>query len=250
MCWVYYEGVMTGVPDFNSIRKILNKTPPNCLQSSILKHSAVLILLVRNSDSYSLILTERTRNMKHHSGEISFPGGRHDPKLDATMKDTALRECEEEIGVRKDSIEILGQLDDVPTMTGYIITPVVGFLTINGTPTFIQSKIEVEQIFTIPISFFLDPESFREQSMQVVGNEFPIFMFDYKNDSKTRTIWGATAHILVDYLRKIHRYNPSQLHGVQRYSMERIEEIVKERRMNSFSKKKEKIHKRDCEGQR
>ncbi len=228
----------TSNPQLNSIRQILKKTPPNRLKSDILKHSAVLILLVNNSDSYSLILTERTRNMKHHSGEISFPGGRHDPQVDRTMVETALRECEEEIGVKKNNIEILGQLDDVPTMTGYIISPVVGILD-NENPKFTRNKIEVEQIFTIPISFFLNPSNFREQTMRVEGKKFPIFMFDYKHIDKLHTIWGATAHILVDYLKKIHQYNPSTL-PYTRYSMKEIEEIIKTRRLKSFTKSKNK----------
>ncbi len=225
-------------PDFNSIRDILKKTPPSRLQSSILKHSAVLILLLKNSESYSLVLTERTRNMKHHSGEISFPGGRHDPKTDKNKVETALRECEEEIGIDRSEVEVLGQLDDVPTMTGYVITPVVGKID-NGSPKFIRSEVEVEQIFTIPISFFLDPKTFREQTMRVEGNKFPIFMFDYHHNSKLHTIWGATAHILVDYLKKIHQYNPSTL-PFTRYSMEQIEKIVETRRMKSLAKFKKK----------
>ena len=228
----------TSEPDFNSIRELLKETPPNRLYSETLKHSAVLILLVNHSDSYSLILTERTRNMKHHSGEISFPGGRHDPETDKDMIETALRECEEEIGIYRDEIEILGQLDDVPTMTGYIITPIVGKID-DGNPKFTRSEVEVEQIFTIPITFFLDPKTFREQTMRVEGNQFPIFMFDYHHKSKLHTIWGATAHILVDYLKKIHEYNPSTL-PYTRYSMEQIEEIVKLRKMKSFTKKKKK----------
>jgi 8-oxo-dGTP pyrophosphatase MutT (NUDIX family) len=225
-------------PNLNSIKTILNKNPPNQLKSKYFKHSAVLILLINQSDTYSLILTERTRNMKHHSGEISFPGGRHDPTTDRDMIETALRECEEEIGIRRDNIQVLGQLDDVPTMTGYIITPVVGILDI-GNPIFHRSKIEVEQIFTIPITFFLDPTIFKEQTMRVEGKKFPIFIFEYQYKSKKHTIWGATAHILVDYLKKIHQYNPSTL-PYTRYSMEEIEEILKERQRKSHRKIKKK----------
>ncbi len=225
-------------PNFKSIRDTLKNSPPNRLKSSVLKHSAVLILLLTHLDSYSLVLTQRTRKMKHHSGEISFPGGRHDPKTDKDMISTALRECEEEIGINRNEVEILGQLDDVPTMTGYIITPVVGKID-NGHPNFSRSEIEVEQIFTIPITFFLDPKNYREQTMRVEGRKFPIFMFDYYYESKLNTIWGATAHILVDYVKKIHQYNPSTL-PYTRYSMEEIEEIVQARKMKSFSKRRKK----------
>jgi len=224
----------TGESPLNSIRDVLTNNPPKRLSSEILKHSAVLILIINNPSSYSLVLTERTRNMKHHSGEISFPGGRHDPTIDMNMNATALRECEEEIGISRNSIEIIGQLDDVPTMTGYIITPVVG-ISKDSNPKLTRSQTEVEQIFIIPIEFFLNPQSFREQSMQVLGNKFPIFMFDYYSQSKLYTIWGATAHILVEYLKKIHQYYPSKLADLKRYSMEKIEEIVKERSIKSFA---------------
>jgi hypothetical protein len=119
-----------------------------------------------------------------------------------------------------------------------VITPVVGKID-NGHPKFIKSEIEVEQIFTIPINFFLDPKNYREQSMRVEGNKFPIFMFDYYLRSKLHTIWGATAHILVDYLKKIHHYNPSKL-PYTRYTMEQIEEIVHTRKMKSFSRRRKK----------
>ncbi|MBN2155542.1 MAG: CoA pyrophosphatase [Candidatus Lokiarchaeota archaeon] len=222
--------------DFYNIKQILGEGAPKRLKSTILKHSAVLILLYNHSNSYTLILTERTRNMKHHSGEISFPGGRYDPTTDFNIIETALRECEEEIGINKESIEILGQLDDVPTMTGYIITPVVGKLDIPN-PKFTRNEVEVEQIFPIPIDFFLNPTSFREQCMIIEGKRFPIFMFDYTVHSKRYTIWGATAHILVDYLKKIHHYNPSHLPH-SRYSMEEIEEILKHRQIKAFNKEK------------
>ena len=140
--------------------------------------------------------------------------------------------------VCQDKIEILGRLDDVPTMTGYILTPIVGKLDIEK-PVFTRSEVEVEQIFTISIDFFLNIDSFREQSMKYGEDRFPIFMFDYRHNSKHHTIWGATAHILVDYLTKVHHYNPSRL-PYTRYSKERIESFVQERKMKAFDKHKEK----------
>jgi len=75
--------------------------------------------------------------------------------------------------------------------------------------------------------------------MRVEGKKFPIFMFDYYHKDKLHTIWGATAHILVDYLKKIHAYNPSNL-PYTRYSMKEIEEIIKTRKLKSFTKSKNK----------
>lgn len=195
--------------------------------------SAVLVLIYPNSqNSYSLILEKRTNNLKKHSGEISFPGGKFEPEKDKDKVTTALRETYEEIGITPDSIEILGFLDEFPTLTGYIITPVVGIIKTEALSKiqFNRSKGEVQKILVIPIEFFLDPKNYSDSYVELDGEKFPIYVFNYfDKEGRRNTIWGATAHLLVQYLYTIYKYNPSK-NDLKRFSRERILYLIKKRK--------------------
>ncbi|MCP4763866.1 MAG: CoA pyrophosphatase [archaeon] len=210
------------------------------------KESAVLILIYPDENgSYSLVLTKRTSKMKKHAGEISFPGGRFDPETDKDRVATALRESNEEIGVNINSIEILGILSDIPTISNYIITPVVGIIKDKGKIDFKRSEDEVEEILVIPIQFFLDPSNFKERFLDIEEAKIPIYTFDYYKEGQIKSIWGATAHLLVDYLSIIYDYNPSTTPRDQ-YPRKEIEKMLKrkterrkERILNKIYEKEE-----------
>ena len=108
---------------------------------------------------------------------MSFPGGKFEVNSDKSLKDTALRETEEEIGVPRKNIKILGCLNDFPTMTKYIITPFVAIIDQNQKLT--RQESEVQRIIKIPIDFFTSKTRFREQAIDVDGHKFPIFYFNY-----------------------------------------------------------------------
>jgi 8-oxo-dGTP pyrophosphatase MutT (NUDIX family) len=129
--------------------------------------------------------------LAHHPGQISFPGGRRD-RADASAADTALREAEEEVGVDRDLVEVLGYLDDFHTGTGFSITPVLGI--IDPSATFAASRHEVEHIFEIPLDYALDPTHYRQVSSGEPERRRSYFVIEYADHH----VWGATAGILVN----------------------------------------------------
>lgn len=159
--------------------------------------AAVLVPLVERPAGYTVLLTQRTAHLEHHPGQISFPGGRAEEE-DAGPIDTALREAEEEIGLqRRHVVEIAGFLDLYQTVTGFLVTPVVGFVT----PPFDLKldAFEVAEAFEVPLTFILEPKHHERHSMPYKGEQRSYYVIPYEN----RFIWGATAAMLVGFARRL-----------------------------------------------
>ncbi len=154
--------------------------------------AAVLVPLVEHDTGFTVLLTQRTADLKSHAGQIAFPGGRMEPS-DVDAADGALRETEEEIGLARRHIEVLGHLDPYITVSGYEVTPVVGMVT----PPFDlkPDPIEVADIFEVPLTFLLDPANHQRHSRTVGDN---IARAYYAMPYGDRYIWGATAGMLVN----------------------------------------------------
>jgi 8-oxo-dGTP pyrophosphatase MutT (NUDIX family) len=135
-----------------------------------------------------LVFTQRTANLSQHSGQISFPGGRIDAD-DADARAAALREADEEIGLPPASVEVLGELDDIPTPTGYVITPVVG--AIAAAPAWRPNPHEVAEIFTVPLARLRAVEEISGQ-IERWGVVWPMVVYPVDG----RRIWGATARMI------------------------------------------------------
>jgi len=181
--------------------------------------SAVLFSIIPYEDKpYDLVLIHRTEKGTKHRGEMSFPGGKVDSQ-DKSMQDTALRECEEEIGVPRDKINILGCIHDFPTMTRYIITPFVGYIDKNQ--KLVKEDREVQEIVKVPIAFFFNKRNFREQAIDIGDKKFPIFYFNYKANGKKYTIWGATAYMIANFIEIVYSINLSKL-KLRRFTVEEI----------------------------
>ncbi|MDS4020199.1 MAG: CoA pyrophosphatase [Candidatus Competibacter sp.] len=159
--------------------------------------AAVLVPLVERSEGYTVLLTQRTAHLEHHAGQISFPGGRTE-EGDASPVETALREAEEEIGLRRRHVvEIAGFLDLYQTVTGFLVTPVVGFVT----PPFdlALDAFEVAEAFEVPLEFVLDPRNHESRRMFYKGQQRRYYVIPYQD----RFIWGATAAMLVNFARRL-----------------------------------------------
>ena len=159
--------------------------------------AAVLVPLVERLEGYTVLLTQRTAHLEHHAGQISFPGGRAE-EGDASPVETALREAEEEIGLqRQQVVEIAGFLDLYQTVTGFLVTPVVGLVT----PPFELrlDAFEVAEAFEVPLEFILDPRHHEHRSMLYKGQQRRYYVIPYED----RFIWGATAAMLVDFARRL-----------------------------------------------
>ena len=163
---------------------------------SALIHAGVLVPLFLKNDELHVIFTQRTDEVEHHKGQVSFPGGVMD-KEDLTIIDTALREAEEEIGLKRDLVEVLGISHDFRTPSGFCITPVIGFLA--TVQTFIPNRNEVSEIFDVPLSFFLDPRNERVEQWMRSGKTVNLYFYNYGNYE----IWGATAAMLRSFLMNL-----------------------------------------------
>lgn len=149
-----------------------------------LKASAVLIPLFYEQGQYHLLFTERSTEVESHKGQVCFPGGKHEPS-DASLLQTALRETEEEISLKPEDVEVLGELDDIPTFTSnYIISPFVAFIP-HPYPFKADSR-EIREIFSVPVSFLADDANFRQDA----------HCYEYEG----HVIWGATARILRQFI--------------------------------------------------
>ncbi len=159
-----------------------------------LKPAAVLLLVVNHPGDPTVVFTQRTAHLADHAGQISFPGGRTDED-DGSAERTALREAEEEIGIPAARIEILGRLPDYRTVTGFCVTPVVGWA--EPPLTYRPDPHEVADVFEVPLAFLLDAGNHRHESAFFKGRMRKYWAMPYGE----RFIWGATAGMLVTFHR-------------------------------------------------
>jgi 8-oxo-dGTP pyrophosphatase MutT (NUDIX family) len=175
------------------IRRILAENPKKTISDPLLSPAGVLLLLYPKDGEYCVLLNRRTDQVEHHKGEISFPGGSKDAN-DATLLDTALRETYEEMGIRPEDVEVLGQVDDTPTTTNFLISTTVG--TIPYPYDFNPSELEVAEVLEVPLTALMDDETRRDE-VRIVGDELdhvPSYVY------KGHLIFGATARVLSRFL--------------------------------------------------
>lgn len=156
-----------------------------------LKHASVLIAMVQTEQGINIVLTRRAAHLKHHAGQISFPGGKVEDS-DADILTTALREAEEEIGLNRADVEVIGQLKQYHTITGFIITPIIGFIPQDY--PFIADKNEVAEIFCVPLTHFINEDNHISIEVNRNASKHNIYFMPYLDYN----IWGATAAILKD----------------------------------------------------
>ncbi|UAA40210.1 CoA pyrophosphatase [Paraneptunicella aestuarii] len=149
------------------------------------KKAAVLCPVVCR-DELTVLFTKRASHLKHHAGQICFPGGRHED-YDSCLKETALRETEEEIGLSRQYTKIIGNLQSFRTVSGYEVTPYVGLIE----PYFDLEldRNEVEQVFEVPLSYLVDKRNHIAEPVHRNGVDYSIYFIPWEDTY----IWGATA---------------------------------------------------------
>ena len=163
----------------------------NTLKSDNNKPAAVLIPLIPNKNDYNVLFTKRSSELRSHSGQISFPGGVVE-KNDYNEVSGALREADEEVGIKPNSVNILGLLDSYITGTGFKIHPVVGL--INSAPNYEICEQEVDYIFYVPLSFLINKNNHNKVNKIINGTERSFYVLEYKK----YYIWGVTAGIIIN----------------------------------------------------
>ena len=169
---------------------------PRFTQRAPVQASVLVPLVMREQPM--VLLTQRTSHLVHHSGQIAFPGGKVD-ETDADVVAAALREAEEEVGLRADFVQILGTLPLYTTGSAFIITPVVALVR----PGFILAPNpgEVADVFEVPLAFLMDPANHRRHSLLAEGLQRDWFSMPYQDEGMERFIWGATAGMLRNFYR-------------------------------------------------
>lgn len=161
-----------------------------------LRQAAVLLPVVCREDSLSMLFTRRNESMRQHAGQVSFPGG----AMEAGDNDavaTALRETREETGIDTGYITPLGFLDCFDTVSGFCVSPVVGLVREGFVVA--PDPREVAEVFEVPLDYILEPNRMQRSEILWHGRGREIFEFDYAG----KRIWGATAAILQNLLRRL-----------------------------------------------
>lgn len=159
--------------------------------------SAVLVPILAGPGGDRLLYTKRTQHLNSHKGQVSFPGGKRSPE-DPDLVATALREAEEEVGIRPEDVEILGLLDDVATLTGFTITPVVGRVAMPY--PFRPNPEEIDRLIVVPLVELLMPEAIGLEE-RLAPDDRVLNLYSFWAEGEL--VWGATARItkhLVDLL--------------------------------------------------
>ena len=177
--------------------RLKTKKPVSIPKLNSYKEAAVLIPIFEKDKKVHILFTKRSKNVEHHKGQISFPGGRIDD-TDPSPEHAALREAHEEIGLKRENVKLLGRLDDTITYaSGYIVHPFVGLIPYPY--DFKINDIEVERILFVPLDFFLQDGTGTFKCIYHEGKIYNSLAYEYNGD----IIWGATARIVKNLIEVI-----------------------------------------------
>lgn len=183
------------------IKKLRNNLLPLNLadeKHASLNCAAVLVPLVKDehSNQWEVIFTRRAEQLKHHAGQISFPGGRYEEQ-DSDLSVTAMRETYEEIGIAADKIELIGRLPQQQTISRYNVTPFIGVISPDYRLNIDHN--EVAEVFSLPLNYLIEQDNQKKIRQSYKGHEYDYYSIEYKQYN----IWGLTAQILVNFSQKL-----------------------------------------------
>ena len=186
--------------DFNAfkedLRQRLSAHSPRAIQKRALRPAAVMILIMNKEGEANVLLTKRTEKVGTHKGQMALPGGGYD-KSDGDFLRTALRETEEEVGVRSADVDVLGRFDDFISIAGFHVLSYIGVIT--HPYEYAINRDEIEDYVEVPLSIFANREFTKVQQVEFEGHMYNVYHYYYKNFE----IWGMTARILTDFAAKI-----------------------------------------------
>jgi len=174
------------------LRDRLALRPAINIEAPELKRASVLIPIIRDRESFSLIFSRRAENLAAHSGQIAFPGG--GVEEGETLTDAALREAEEEVGIPPRAVELIGRLDDLVTNSGFLVAPFVA--VVHQRIEYVMQESEVAEVFEVPIDALLDPRYPEVRYVMFRKKRYPAYSYPYNEYD----IWGLTGRIVKMFL--------------------------------------------------
>lgn len=175
-----------------ALQAILARHGAATIEPNGLRRASVLICMIWMEGEWHLLFSQRSTELPVHSGQISFPGGAIEPG--ETAEDAARRETEEEVGIPRDQIDMIGRLDDVETRSGYIVSPFVGAAPAGS--EYILQPSEVVEVFEVPMSALLRDDRPEVRYVKWSDRRYPVYSFRWESID----IWGLTAYMLKGFL--------------------------------------------------
>lgn len=174
------------------LRRELESRPADTIELPDLRRASVMIPLIPVDGNWQLLFSRRSLELAVHSGQISFPGG--GVATGEEYVDAALREMEEEVGVSRALVDVIGRLDDVVTRSGYIVAPFVGIVATR--PEYVLQESEVDEIYEVPIETLLADRNPEIRHVDFKGRKYPAYFYR----TEQMEIWGLTGRILKSFL--------------------------------------------------
>lgn len=159
--------------------------------------AGILVPVTDDENNPEMIFTLRSANLKTHRGQVSYPGGKRDPE-DSSLAATALRETHEEIGLPPDQVDVIAPLSQVMSRYGILVTPYVG--VVPGDHPVVPNPYEIESVFRVPLSFFLEDRRERTDALSFLNHTFYVPCYRWERYQ----IWGLSAVVLVDFMNAVY----------------------------------------------
>ncbi|HUP46101.1 MAG TPA: CoA pyrophosphatase [Thermoanaerobaculia bacterium] len=174
------------------LRRRLASRPALEIDAPQYRRAAVLIPLIRNGGHWSILFTRRSENLAAHSGQIAFPGGA--VERGETLEAAAIREAEEEVGIHRGDVELIGRLDDLITNSGFLVAPFAG--VIHEPIEYVMQESEVVEVFEVPVGALLDPAMPQVRYVPFRNRRYPAYYYVHG----PYEIWGLTGRMLKSFL--------------------------------------------------
>ena len=179
-------------PALDRLRHILSQRPALEITAPEYRRACVLVPIVRVHDEWSILFSRRSANLAAHSGQIAFPGG--GVEQGEALEAAAIREAEEEVGIHRGAVELIGRLDDVITNSGFLVAPFVG--VIQERIDYVLQEAEVTEVFEVPIEALLDIAQPEVRYVTFRDRKYPAYFYRYRDYE----IWGLTGRMLKAFL--------------------------------------------------
>ena len=179
------------------LRTIVGERPAIAIDAPQYRRACVLIPLVLDRGEWSILFSRRSPNLAAHSGQIAFPGGAVEEG--EALEAAAIREAEEEVGIPRERVELIGRLDDLVTNSGFLVAPFVGI--IHERIDYVLQESEVEEVFEVPVEALLQPSQPEVHYVAFRTRQYPAYFYRYEQYE----IWGLTGRILKAFLDLVWR---------------------------------------------